>query len=108
MDDTTRRDVIAPNFDTGAWQQPPATVDAPTRPSAGAFIHERPTTPTPVDSLVAPLARPRGAVRPLARRRLPAAKTAPPGKLPARRFATGVPRRWRPRFSWSLKIRPRP
>src|SRR5260221_3112150 len=62
MDDTARRDVIAPNFDTGAWQQPPATVDAPTRPSAGAFIHERPTTPTPVDSLGDPLARPPGAV----------------------------------------------
>ena len=62
MDDTTRRDVIPPNFDTGAWQQPAATVDAPTRPSAGVFIHERPTTPTPVDSLVDPLARPTGAI----------------------------------------------
>ena len=62
MDDTTRRDVIPPNFDTGAWQQPAAAVDAPTRPSARGFVHERPTTPTPVDSLVDPLARPTGAI----------------------------------------------
>jgi type IV secretion system protein TrbI len=62
MDDTTRRDVIPPNFDTGAWQQPAATVDAPTRPSAGVFIHERPTMPTPVDFLVDPLARPTGGI----------------------------------------------
>jgi type IV secretory pathway VirB10-like protein len=62
MDDTTRQDVMPPNFDTGGWQQPVATVDAPTRPSAGVFIHERPTRPTPVDSLVDPLARPAGAL----------------------------------------------
>src|SRR4051812_47918621 len=62
MDDTTRPDVIPPNYDTGAWQQPAATVDAPTRPSAEVFIHERPTSPTPVDSLDDHLARPTGAI----------------------------------------------
>ena len=49
MDDTTRRDVLPPNFDSPSWIRPyapkPTAGEAPTRPT-NAAAYDRPTGPT--------------------------------------------------------------